>query len=663
VVKQLRLSLYLTLAVADAALAGLSAESLFQVQGIWSVSVSPSGNWALAHAVRGGIHGLLVQKVGSLQVIPVFVADEPLAGVSWVGADSIAIHLQASGQRTVLAGWLRETDGDVALDWHRIPAPGWFVDAVPRLDGSLIWEFEYGGYNSVHRIELEELVQYHERDRTRARSIEIGETLARVKGSARNWIIDRDGHPRAYTTYDEGTYTIFARTGNSGSFRKVYSYAESDEAAAVVPLALHETGTKLVVRAYKGNDTVGLYEFDVATGEIGSKVYDRPDVDITHGMFDPIHGELIAAIYEEGGERRFHYLDSYASEQLEELRGQFPKEELAIVSRSADRSFCALAVSSSTNPGTYFLRDEPTGQVIEVGRVASDLDEREHVEVETLEVESADGTRIEAFLAQPRSPSGPDGAPLVVHPHGGPIGVRDSKDYNPFVQYLASWGFATLQVNYRGSSGYGRSFEEAGRKEWAQGIEDDIDAAVEAVMARPEIDETRICIVGGSYGGFSALASIVRHQTRYRCAASVNGVTDIPLMFESSDFADDERILELFAENVGDLENEQDKLIDISPVYQVERMQAPVYVVYGTEDRRVDPDHSHRLLLMLETLGKEHESLELEGAEHSFSTREWIIFSRAVRRYLTRYLFPGEEFVPDPGVDAHDIYELPTLDR
>jgi dipeptidyl aminopeptidase/acylaminoacyl peptidase len=300
-----------------------------------------------------------------------------------------------------------------------------------------------------------------------------------------------------------------------------------------------------------------------------------------------------------------------------------------------------------------------------IGDVAQGLDRSKLVDVETIEVESEDGTRVEAFLALPNDRR-ESGVPLIVMPHGGPIGVRDNKDYNPLVQYFASWGFAFLQVNYRGSSGYGRRFEEAGKKQWAQGIEDDIDAAVEYAMARTEIDGTRICIVGGSYGGFSALASVIRHKTRYRCAVSLNGVTDIPFSFQGEDCSDAEGCLEEFAKIVGDPATERDKLIEISPAYHVDEIDTPIFVIYGTDDRRVDPDHSHRLLLMMETFGKEFESLEVKGAGHSPTKKEWELVSIALRRFLTRHLFPSTEFVGDPTPGASDspsYRKLPSVTR
>jgi dipeptidyl aminopeptidase/acylaminoacyl peptidase len=203
-------------------------------------------------------------------------------------------------------------------------------------------------------------------------------------------------------------------------------------------------------------------------------------------------------------------------------------------------------------------------------------------------------------------------------------------------------------VNYRGSSGYGLAFENLGKKQWAKGIEDDIDAAVEHAMGLSTIDADRVCIIGGSYGGFSALASIVRHRDRYRCAVTMSGVTDVPLMADSSDMADSRFAMEYFQEYVGDLETEREKLIEISPAYQTERMAVPILIVQGTVDRRVDPDHAHRLVAMLQLRDKPYEAMFVEGAGHGFDADQWPLVAIRLRRFLSRHLRPEVGFRGDP---------------
>ena len=653
-----------TLHVAGSSQAGQSAASLFLEGGIEGIALSPSGEWALAIARNRDVHGLLVQKLGTRRVTSLFTSSSPILALNWVGEMTFIAYLSVAGPRSTFVAQIQETDDEISIQIDWINAPGQLVDTLPLVEDTLIWAIEHEGRSSVHRVSLEDVTRY-KRNRPTRSAFRQGKTLATIDGSAQDWIVDRRGIPRAALRDDEDRYTILVRGRDDQDFREVYSFDLKNEADGIYPLSLSANGEDLIVAAYNGRDTMGLFEFDMNEGSFGETIFIRDDVDVTDVVFDYKNGELIAAEYEVGGERRYHYFKSYADQHLATIRAAFPEEGVAVTSSSADRNVFVLWVSSPTNPGTYYFHDVNTGEMNPIGDVAQGLDRSKLVDVETIEVESTDGTRVEAFLALPND-FGESGAPLIVMPHGGPIGVRDNKDYNPIVQYFASWGFAFLQVNYRGSSGYGRRFEEAGKKQWAQGIEDDIDAAVEYAIARPGIDGTRICIVGGSYGGFSALASIIRHKSRYRCAASLNGVTDVPFSFAGDDCADAEGCLEAFADIVGDPETERDQLMEISPAYHVDEIHTPIFVIYGTEDRRVDPDHSHRLLLMLETFGKEHESLEVKGAAHSPTKREWELVSIALRRFLTRYLFPSTEFVGDPIPEASgspEFTEIPSIAR
>ncbi len=622
---------------------GLSAEIIFPGLSINSVTISPGGDWALAHAIHGRRHGLLAQKLGTKKTTAIYSTENEIFGVHWVGEDSFVILF--ADVDSVLVARIHEQDGEARIEQRTIRAWGGLVDALPLVDDFVLWSVGQVSRTSIQRIRLQDLVDYRkDLDWNGRKASQLGKTLGTIRGRVHRWVVDRNGRPRAALRWDDGTYEILTRAANAESFRVVYTFEESSE-NEIKLISVTPSGEALIVLAYGGHDTVGIHEFEPESGTLGARIFGRDDVDVTDVLIDPIHGDLIAAVYEDGENRRYHYLDR----DVEGMCGDNSSDPLRIYSRSADRQIYSVFTSGPTNPGTWYLCDVSTGSTAVVARVAEDLEAGRLSELQSIAVTSQDGTRVEAFLTVPRDRSG-EAAPLVVFPHGGPIGARDNKVYDPWVQYFASWGFAVLQVNYRGSSGYGRKFEEAGKKEWAGGIEDDIDAAVALIVARPDIDDDRVCIMGFSYGGFSALASIVRHPKRYRCSVTINGVTDIPFMFESSDFADYEYVLRQFAEVVGDVETERPRLLEISPVYQVRRMQTPVYVIYGTEDRRVDPEHSHRLLLMLDLLGKEHESLEIKGGKHSPDRRESIVIARSVRRFLTRHLFPSGSFVDDADI-------------
>ncbi len=630
---------------------GLSAEALYSRDGIQRVLLSPTGAWAAAEASRGRVNGILAQRIGRPETVSVFATEAELLGIRWIGPDSLlASFASESGWQRVLVIRLEMLGARLTASKRWVEAGGRLVDPLPLEADSVLWEFDYDGRNSVYRLTIDELVTYGEDRDRRGRKIRPGERLATIRGTAHRWLVDRKGEPRVAWRRDDDGYSILYRKPASGSFEKVYAYSDDDDAAELVPVYLSADEASIVVFAYRGGDTLGLHTFDAESGEFGETLLRRSDVDVNSVLVDEVAHEIIAGGYEADGLQRWSYLAGYRERFAPLLGDAFPFEAIEVEGATPDRKLFLFRVASATEPGKFYVRDVAANRTIPVGSGRSQIDRDRLSPVDAFVVESADGTEVEAFLTRPRSSSRP--APLVVMPHGGPIGVRDRRVFDPMVQYLASWGFAVLQPNYRGSSGYGLEYRAAGKKQWARGIEDDIDAAVQHARALPEVDGSRLCIVGGSYGGFSALASVIRHKELYRCAISINGVSDIPLLYDSSDIADSKRSLAFYEEHVGDLETERGRLVDASPAYHVDEIEVPVFFIYGTEDRRVDPDHAHRMMLMLELFGREFESLEVEGMAHSPRGLEGVIVARAVRRNLTRYLEPSGSFVPDPPIEG-----------
>jgi len=637
------------LAIGVESRAGESAEILFPDGGIHRVRISPTGDWIIAYAVSENRHGILAQQTATGETFSVFSTMNPLRRMDWIDRNTMVAEFHGPFQRRTMVVRFRTTRNGAEFDTDWIQPIGWMVDPLPLVGEEVIWAIGEGDRQALHRVEIQNLIDYGKRGRGRRRQL-TGTRLALVEGDIERWIVDRNGDPRAVQRRDEEGYTILVRDEGETRFREVYSFKDREHDSEIKLLSLSSDQRQIIVSAYGGNDTLGLFEFDPATGKLGESLFHRDEVDIANIVVDPMSHELIAAVYHEAGETRYHYFPSYGGNLVADLSERFPKESVAIVSSSANRQSFVFWISGATNPGAYYYRGSRSGAPVRISERGPNIDRGSLIEASSFIVKSRDGTEIEAFLTMPNLNRG-QAAPLVVKPHGGPIGVRDSKRYDPLVQYLASWGFAVLQPNYRGSSGYGKKFRDSGKKAWAKGIEDDIDAAVEHVMSLAEIDASRVCILGGSYGGFSAIASVVRHKERYRCAVSLNGVSDIPLLYDSSDMADSKRAMDFYEEFVGDLETEREKLIAVSPAYHVKEIETPLFMVYGTADRRVDPDHSERMLLMLETYGKEHDSMKVEGMAHSPEREEWVTVARAIRRYLARFLFPSEEYRSDPDPD------------
>ncbi len=622
----------------------LAPTSLFKSSDVVYVTSSPKGNWVVAKVFKDGTYGLLAQRIGTARVSVILRSQDDIGSVIWIDENTMYVGFVSAGgsQRAWQMQITRLVDSadEIIAEYETIQVRGRMADSLPLVENEVLWEFRVDGETSIHRVSLSDLKENSTSGRWRNRKrFGVGEEVARVEGDIDRWILDKSGMPRAALRRDESGFTTLTRDPESNDWREVYQFDGSNEKLALYPWAIESDGRELIVAAYNGHDTLGLHVFDIAESKIVRELLVRSDVDITSVIVDYANRELIAGAYEDNGETHYHYLEGYAERYLGEIKDRLRKSSVSVVSSNDDRTRFVLWVSGARNPGIYYYHDSKTGELLEIAKAYQSLDPEDLVEVESFRATSEDGLSVEAFLALPKEiPEG--GAPLVVIPHGGPLGVRDSREFNPLLQYLASWGFAVLNVNYRGSSGYGLEFEEAGKRQWALGIEDDIDAATEVAMARSEIDETRLCIAGGSYGGFSALASIVRHQSRYRCAVTINGVTDIPLLFESSDWSYIEEILPIQKEAIGDVKANRQALMRDSPLYHVDQIETPVMIIYGTEDVRVDPDHAHRLMLMMNLLGKKFEAIEVVGAAHSFTDLESQHVFPKMLEFLSKYLMP-----------------------
>jgi len=628
-----------------AAVAGESAEAIWPFSGVSEVHVSPGGEWIAATAHRGDDSAVLVQSIGQSRPTSLGLV-KWIGHVAWESKDTLVYEAETvSGLAQTSFARFSLSDGKVEVDVRRAHSPGGLIDALPRDPDSVLWSFPSAKGSSIHRVSIDDLVHFNDVARRQGGFVELGDRLAAVSGRSSDWVVDADGFPRAALRHPEKDTVLVMPTRKGRSFASVLRWKDDEQERSIVPVGLTENGERLIVLAYAGNDTRGLYEFDETKRAPGKAVFVHPDLDVSGALLDRLTGDLVAAVYFDEGERRFEYLDTYRQRFIARLPEAWQRDSIAILSGTADRQAFAFLDAGATNPGDFHFRARD-GLIHPVGRWAENVDRSKLAPVEAFRAKSADGTKVEAYLTRPRASARP--TPLVVMPHGGPFGVRDVRLFDPIVQYLASWGFAVLQVNFRGSEGYGLEFKAKVRKAWARGIEDDIDAAVELAMKRTDIDAARLCIIGGSYGGFSALASVIRHRDRYRCAISINGVTDVPLLADSSDFADSKRALASWQQLVGDLDTEREKLIEVSPAYHTDAIDVPVQVIQGTADRRVDPDHAHRLVLMLELLGKDVELLEIEEGEHGFDRDEWVIVARAIRRFLTRHLTPESRFEPDP---------------
>lgn len=386
----------------------------------------------------------------------------------------------------------------------------------------------------------------------------------------------------------------------------------------VVPQRFTTDGGGVFFTGAKVGDSLdGLYRLDLATAE-AELLYQHAEVEIG-GVVTDLAGESVIGVRIHSDRPEYHWLDpEHPTVRLYDmLQGAFPGKAVEITSATRDGRVAVVFAYSAVNPGDYYLFDVETKRADYLQAARSWVDPRLMRPKEPVSITARDGLPLAGYLTRPRDGDGP--FRLIVLPHGGPHGIRDRWNFDWEVQLLANRGYAVLQVNFRGSGGYGVAFQQAGYGEWGASMQDDLTDATRWAIEQGITDADSICIYGASYGGYAALMGAVREPELYRCAIGHAGVYDLELMFEAGD-TQSWRIGEALLERY--LGREQDVLRERSPAWNAERIQIPVMLIHGKDDWRADFEHAVRMKKALEDAGKSFEWVELRGEGHGIYNEE-----------------------------------------
>ena len=437
--------------------------------------------------------------------------------------------------------------------------------------------------------------------------------LIRGKISLGQIEFDSDGNPWLGRGFDEGTdeYVWYHRKLGEKGWRDILRHSEDSFESFNVAGFDVDDRNKLFVVANRGNDTTGLWTYDVDTGEFEA-VYRRSDVDIA-GVVGHSNGwahpdRIVGVAYNKG---RFHYefFDELEGGTREQLRGIVPNAyNVRISSRSRDGNTMVVANTGPRDPGTYYLLKDRQFRI--VGSQQPLLESERLADAEFITYEARDGQQIPAWLTVP---NGEPPFPLVVMPHGGPF-VAETVAYDKWAQLLANNGYLVLQPQYRGSYNYGLDFHLAAFAEVSQGgraMQDDKDDGALHLIEQGLAEKDRVAMFGWSYGGYAALVAASRTPQVYQCVVAGAAVSDPTMQVNYIRFrmrgAPSEQWIDYW-----------DKAV--SPLDEVEKVNVPMLIVHGDVDQRVPIAHAEKYLKLLDEHGKSYEYLELPGADHFYST-------------------------------------------
>ncbi|WP_108472588.1 MULTISPECIES: alpha/beta hydrolase family protein [Rhodanobacter] len=359
----------------------------------------------------------------------------------------------------------------------------------------------------------------------------------------------------------------------------------------------------------------GVCSWDPAKQSL-SVVWSNPHVEATRILQGLADDSILGVGFMDGrtGTALFD-AQSPDAQTLLTLMKQFPGESVRFVSGTRDGSLSVVLVEADADPGTFLLYDAKARKLTPLLARASWIDPARMATMQPVDFAARDGMQLHGYVSYPPGKESVRHLPMVVLVHGGPFGVRDHWEYQPDVQALATRGYAVLQVNYRGSGGYGYDYERAGWKEWGGKMQDDVTDATRWAITQGIADPQRICIYGGSYGGYAALEGAVKEPDLYKCAVGYVGVYDLPLMYRRGDIPQSSSGEAYLKRQLGD---DMDVLASHSPINQLDRLKARVMLVVGGEDKRVPPIQGTNLHQALAKRNIAHEWLYKSNEMHGF---------------------------------------------
>jgi dipeptidyl aminopeptidase/acylaminoacyl peptidase len=329
------------------------------------------------------------------------------------------------------------------------------------------------------------------------------------------------------------------------------------------------------------------------------------------------------------------------------LEKLLPGYDVAVVSMSRDEKKVLAVTYSDKFLGAYYAYDVPSGKLTKLADISPWLHEENMAEMKPIQYTSRDGLTIRGYLTLPKGKE-PKNLPVVVNPHGGPW-YRDRWGFNPEVQFLANRGYAVLQVNFRGSTGYGKAFWEASFKQWGKTMQDDITDGAQWLIQQGIADPKRIAIYGGSYGGYATLAGLTFTPDLYACGVDYVGVSNL-FTFMKTFPTYWEPVRKMIYEMIGDPETDKDLLTAESPIFHADQIKVPLLIAQGANDPRVNKDESDQMVEALKKRGIDVPYMVKENEGHGFLLQEnRFDFYRAMEKFLGQYLGGRVEAVAVPA--------------
>jgi prolyl oligopeptidase PreP (S9A serine peptidase family) len=449
------------------------------------------------------------------------------------------------------------------------------------------------------------------------------------KRNVQNWYTDlnskvrlgyghnvRSGKRRAYYKKTDGRWLDLTKVDWADHY-SIYEFADNKSTVFVMGDNKHGMSS--------------LYKLNIETGEILEEIYSSEHNDLDGMYQDPSTAKVAGVLYADDFVN-VKYLNKDLAKIQRGLQKAIPGQTIHIASKARDAEKYMILAQSDQNPGDYYVYDRKAKKLDWFMRKRAAINPEQMAATQRVDIPVSDGSTIPGYLTLPTNSEGKK-LPTIILPHGGPNGVRDTAHWDYEAQFYASRGYAVLKPNFRGSSGYGTAFYVKGLKQWGGLMQDDLTDATNWLIETGVANKKEICIVGSSYGGYAALMGVIKEPKLYKCAVSINGVSNIPAMkkHDSGYIGTNEWLRNMGLEDVSDKE--------VSPFHRALDINVPVLLIAAKDDARVPYKQSRNMHKKLKKLKKHVQYLELETGTHDMVTAKSRLESlKATERFLAKHI-------------------------
>ena len=589
-----------------------------------SYQISPDGSFYSFMAPYKNRMNIFIQKIGDSSATQLtFEEARDIAGYFWPNNEQIVFLKDEAGDENFhLFGVNIDGSNPIGFtDFEGVRAQ--IIDDLPDQK-----DFVVIGLNKRNK-------QVFDPYRLNLKTGEIS-MLAENPGNIQGWMFDHDGKLRIATAIVDGVnQSILYRENEEDEFKTIIT---TNFKEGFNPQFFTFDNKNIIGSSNLGRDKYAIVEFDPITAKEVKVLYANDDYDV-NGVGYSRKRKVITAAYFESWKSERHYFDSTSKATFEKIQKQLAGYEIGITGVNKDENILILRTYSDKSLGAYYIYNSEDDKMKKIVDVSPWIDENEMSNQLPIAYQSRDGLKINGYLTLPKgyNMENAKNLPVVINPHGGPW-ARDSWGFNPEIQFLANRGYAVLQMNFRGSTGYGRKFFESSFKKWGREMQDDITDGTQWLIDKGIADSTRIAIYGGSYGGYATLMGLVKEPKMYAAGVDYVGVSNM-FTFMKTIPPYWEPMLEMMYEMVGDVEKDSTMLREVSPVFHVDKIKAPLFIAQGANDPRVNVDESDQMVKAMKEKGIDVEYLVKKDEGHGFRNEEnRFEFYRAMEKFLNLQL-------------------------